>query len=124
MGNKKLKQSSRQRSKNLKEREHIKDYGYGFLNGKHIRLNTKYMGKIKELNKMNQIDYNNKFFKYKNSESLNEKSEKKVMEILRIKRNIDDKILELEHYDRQLSKELDLIDIQKEIVIEEVGNKL
>ena len=80
------------------------------------------MGKIKEFNKTNQIDYNNEFFKYESSESLNEKSEKKVLEILRIKRNIDDKILELEHYGRELSKELDRIDNPIEIELEEKEN--
>ena len=58
---------------------------------------------------MNEIDYQNEFFKCENVKNVNKKSEKKIREILRIKKNIDLKILELEHYNRELNKELDRI---------------
>ena len=55
------------------------------------------------------MDYRSKFFIEKNDESVNEKSKKKIREIMNFKRSIDIKILELEYYNRELNKELDRI---------------
>ena len=94
------------KNRNKVERERIINDGYGFMEGGIIRFKKNGYRLIKELNIM---DYRSKFFIEKNDESVNEKSKKKIREIMNFKRSIDIKILELEYYNRELNKELDRI---------------
>ena len=85
-------------------KDFVVNMGFGFVNDKKYNFSKNGYKKIKELNNM---DYRSKFFIV--DDSVNDKSKKKINEIINMKRNIDEKILELEYYNRVLDKELNKI---------------